>query len=950
MTSFNKFYKNASCVFVLLYCLCLPSLAWSQANAFIHFINQIFKTNSEKPENKGKATENPNQFYTPNLPPTQIPLLTPSKAELTWVDPYLVDPENYYPAARWGNFGVMGYDNLHGARHSKYKTSSNNYVKIKRLGTQYYVQENASQLVIQLSALAEVQQLGSLLKIRALVDGHPTNEVMFASGTQRLATTAQFIAYNISKGAHDIQFEFSVMGGGEASIADPSLFIQSGKSDSKRQAMNSLYSSVYSEFRGSEWKDVGNELQLSSGADEKIHISLGFETANTEAQGLQVRVLVDEEAVHPSQMLLTGAPYVAARAVTFSTNDLRAGNHRIRLQARSWGGVGKIYAYSMVATAVKYVAKLENNAFQFSEDAIENREVSEEWSTIPGMSHDMRLAPNVQIAGVINLELAALPLAAPIYIRMKVAAGNGEGEVISMPEHRNVGNDSPKFGSLSLFYFVKGINLSDQEKRRVVSFEWRTHEDAVLRAGGPIQVPLGKRSMVLRSQSGNFPDITGGIQMISYPEPARGNYNVLTVVASRNMLAPQAYQLNDSGITSNHIRDQLFGEHSMRDYFDEMSEGKTRLVDAGVLGPYRPAYPDLDAACRDRNTGEEIAWDGKDACDSSCSKGHVSRGRRAWIQLLQQANADFNFADYDFNKDGEIDPNTELAILIVEPTDGNGGAARALTYCANNPAGEEVIFDGVKLQQATNWGIRASGLRKNEFIVAAHELGHQIWDFTDVYSSVNHNYNPGFLSLMSFSSPTSYLDGVHALMQGLSSPQLVSESGDYTLDGVNQGGSALILPRLDGKSAEFFLLENRQDAGAAARGIYDEGIRDSGIAIWHFIDNYALNSSALRDAMPRCYTNAFWDNVTPDARRRLRLLYPGLLNNAADALWDQSHGEVLDNGNVADCGTAGGRGVAAIPGTQLLQWADGTASGYNIRFTSASADRMTLNIQINRRK
>jgi hypothetical protein len=178
-------------------------------------------------------------------------------------------------------------------------------------------------------------------------------------------------------------------------------------------------------------------------------------------------------------------------------------------------------------------------------------------------------------------------------------------------------------------------------------------------------------------------------------------------------------------------------------------------------------------------------------------------------------------------------------------------------------------------------------------------------------------------------------------------------SATIGLQYVELSNRVLVLPRFNGPPTgeEYYVVENRrQDAGP---GRYDDGILDSGIAVWHAV-------SSLEEAAkhPIGVTQVVWDTVAASApaadagngsmgrwgarliRRFSALTMSGVavFTNKDDTLWDNT-GYALTS---APC-------PAVFLGEQFaaqnkLAWADCSASGYGVRVLSAPAQ--TMNVQV----
>jgi hypothetical protein len=233
-----------------------------------------------------------------------------------------------------------------------------------------------------------------------------------------------------------------------------------------------------------------------------------------------------------------------------------------------------------------------------------------------------------------------------------------------------------------------------------------------------------------------------------------------------------------------------------------------------------------------------------------------------------------------------------------------------------------------------------------DYVVAAHELGHQVLGLYDLYFPTSHAAQAGRYDLMSSSGDfISHIAAPYKLALGWARPTMLESDGLKLLTDVKVSEGVYILPRRrDEKWVEYFALDNRQSD--LVPGLYDESLNDSGIAVWQVIERVNDMLQA-----PRGVSTDLWSNGLPPTigRMGIRLQRPWTAAGtvagyvSSESLWDSERYDLLSAG----CpGGAGGGIVSGIPGKNTLTWADCTASGYNILNVSGPGEQMNFQLEI----
>jgi M6 family metalloprotease-like protein len=203
------------------------------------------------------------------------------------------------------------------------------------------------------------------------------------------------------------------------------------------------------------------------------------------------------------------------------------------------------------------------------------------------------------------------------------------------------------------------------------------------------------------------------------------------------------------------------------------------------------------------------------------------------IIAAAQAQANFDFATFDANRD-RIVTSDELAILIIDNLTDGGGQTRAQSLTLPSPSTTTIRLN-LEVSRAAH---------QESLMTFCHEICHTLGAL-DLYSAGN-----GLHSRISLMGPTSatdnnrqsyHLDPWHKLVLGWCEPRIVSLRG---------GGRAAIpaaqLSRTDAPvllfdplrgPSEFYLLEYRTQSTLAVGAGFDINVASQGLMVWHVWQN-----------------------------------------------------------------------------------------------------------------
>jgi immune inhibitor A len=269
--------------------------------------------------------------------------------------------------------------------------------------------------------------------------------------------------------------------------------------------------------------------------------------------------------------------------------------------------------------------------------------------------------------------------------------------------------------------------------------------------------------------------------------------------------------------TADHFRDLFFSTGqiptgSVREYFDEVSSGLI-TIDGEVVGPYELERPLAEYA-----HGE--------AGMSANPPNAQTMARDA----LVAADGDVNFDPYDNDGNGYVD-----AFVVVHA--GRGGEQTGST--GDIWSHKWTLEGGARSVDATKVFAYLTIPEDARTGVCAHELGHLVFGWPDLYDTDGTSAGAGNFCLMAGGS-WNFLDDPNdnghtpchpcALLkvdQGWVRSTTQTTDGSVDLQDVKDGREVICLWDGGQPGSEYFLVENRQ------RNRFDGGLPGDGLLIWH---------------------------------------------------------------------------------------------------------------------
>ncbi len=304
-------------------------------------------------------------------------------------------------------------------------------------------------------------------------------------------------------------------------------------------------------------------------------------------------------------------------------------------------------------------------------------------------------------------------------------------------------------------------------------------------------------------------------------------------------------------------------EQTVAHYFSEASKGTLNLVPAteshgtvndGVVGWMRLGATTPEATAQSTSS---------------------FKSNRIAADAINQAMSYIDFIQFDVNNDGRV-TSAELTIVVVlggyEASFGKDATGKALASDGTSPRlwGQSrsfvTSFSGVSAPTQTKNGSTVVidtvidgmtysivGERHGDHPltmgIVAHELGHSLFSLPDLYDITAVSYGVGGWSLMGFGSwgkkntevyagaTPVMLDAWSRIAMGWIDPDIPENGSVTTIQAAHQSNANIIkIPTANAN--EYFLVENRQNAG------YDEGLsylilsnNYGGLAVWHIDDS-----------------------------------------------------------------------------------------------------------------
>lgn len=750
----------------------------------------------------------------------------------------------------------------------------------------------ADYAALKITFCGEVEASGSArVFVRALVDGQTAapSDVVFAAGPFKGTRSFNFVQENLRAGGHWVEIQWMVDPGGTAFIGDASLSLwtDSALDSSARLLVKAAPSGAPLSHTSNWWEDLAHmNGTITTPVTGNLAVTFSAEGYGEGGARLFIRALVDGQVAEPGDVLLAGN-YYGVSSYTFTRENVPPGKHSVVLQWMSDGGQTVHLAdRTLTVVAAPELTKQGGLTVRAPAPGQDITITSASWTDVPGLSASIATAAGSHIEIGFAAEATLYTAGKSLYARALIDGQPANpSDVLFLPFNENA------FSTRAYTFTQTGLTAGPHDIR----VQWRVAE------GG--RASLGDRTLTLNHWRKIVPDLGAPFFDI---KPGIGVRKILAILWDPHRPDNPAPARDD-------IENLLFGpKPSVTGYFQENSGGCLQLESAGVLGWYDAALP------------ASHYWGPTDPGDAN-GDGWISPHVQKWAEAVRAADANFNFAAYDADRNGELSVD-ELGILIVIPQNSAFGTM-------NHAVGRQVplqdlIVDGVKVSPITEAYIGSPP----SLGLVAHELSHLLFNAGDMYFNFFQPYAAGPYSLMDQSPGNpGHLDPLHKLKFGWLIPHVVRSNGWYEIRDVESSQQALLLCNPDHANDEYFLIENRWRGDS-----YDAHLPFSGLAVWHIIENSSvfLNLTPPPSVDPVQWNDPKWKGW---ARRGIRMIRPIYGPPFNTALWDGSIPETGYDLLSTD----------ANPNHVTLQWADGTPSGFSLLCQPIPGPTVSVGIKIN---
>jgi immune inhibitor A len=319
----------------------------------------------------------------------------------------------------------------------------------------------------------------------------------------------------------------------------------------------------------------------------------------------------------------------------------------------------------------------------------------------------------------------------------------------------------------------------------------------------PEEFPLGTSPSVIRNQALERAPLRGTVRVII----------VLVDFSDRAMAA-----------TAAHFEQLFFSTGmvptgSVREYFTEVTHGLIDLQ-GQVVGPFRMPLT-LDAYAHG-GSGTELA---------------LPNARTMARDALAAADPTVNFAPFDNDGNGFVD-----AFIVVHA----GPGAESTGSPGDIWSHKWTLSEGAVTTDGTKVFGYLTVPEDCRIGVCAHELGHLLFGFPDLYDTDGSSEGIGNHCLMAGGSWGAGGDTpVHPSAwckanQGWVAVDNVTSNGNRSIVDVKDSHTVLRLWKDGGSGSEYFLVENRQQTR------FDATLPGGGLFIWHIDESVGSNSNEAR--------------------------------------------------------------------------------------------------------
>jgi immune inhibitor A len=316
----------------------------------------------------------------------------------------------------------------------------------------------------------------------------------------------------------------------------------------------------------------------------------------------------------------------------------------------------------------------------------------------------------------------------------------------------------------------------------------------------PEEFPLGTSLETIRSAAADRAPLRGTVRVIV----------ILVQFSDRPM-----------GNTTAHFRDLFFStgvlpHGSVKEYYTEVTNGLITLA-GDVVGPYQ--------------LPQTLAWYANNNYGIGKGGGDFRSPQMAYDAAVA-ADPSVNFQPYDNDANGYVD-----AFIVV-----HAGPGAEVTGSSGDIWSHKATLASPYMTDATRIYGYLTIPEDARIGVCAHELGHLLFGFPDLYDTDYSSEGIGNWCLMAGGTwngggdVPAHTSAWCKVNQGWASVTTVATNSPVTVPDIKSSHNVLRLWKDGGPGGEYFLIENRQRTG------FDADLPGDGLLVWHIDESQSGNT------------------------------------------------------------------------------------------------------------
>ena len=564
---------------------------------------------------------------------------------------------------------------------------SKGFIDIPRMASKFVTDKDQTTVAITFSALDFVMGVNDEpLYVRALIDGVEAEPgpIVFSAGfdQNRFASHSFTFTTTVNSGIHIVQMQWST----EASVTgwyfrNGSIFVAVDSQDDTAHRVVTRTNRLTTPLTKDDasWTAIPDS-SLSFTIPERGDVALTFAGSVKMNAGdfLFIRAVIDGGAVPalPIDNTIADHSYhFAARSLTFSANDLKAGKHSVQFEWKSSKNDVITNATLGAFTVAALTGPRETSQSNFDVVPLpaQATTTTAQLEPVPGLESAVKIDTISDIAVTFSAAFSGQGMLLATVTSDGVPVEEQE-IILHSPEISSYDNGqtwvTEDAGAQSYTFALKDVAPRPEPYR--IGIAYRTLKPS---QSAELLASAYNGIMTVISKSRVGPDLAVGANMGAASkkreaiiEPVHGTRKVLAIVIDpQRKDAPAVDRDFVAGLDP-----ALFGEApSAADYYKVVSGDRLRLEKAAILGPYAA---DKGGGATAQNhywdkSGHDPNGDGD--CADSIDE-YASPFDELQAEALLKANKEFDFSEYDLDRNSVITAN-ELAILIVVPQTSSKG-------------------------------------------------------------------------------------------------------------------------------------------------------------------------------------------------------------------------------------------------------------------------------------